>query len=233
LALNFKKIVKRLAIGVLLIFGVGLVLGAIFYEDVEAEITKKVEKYIAGLEYGDLEIETMELSIFRHFPNISVQLKQVNFYEKTDALRTTNETPILFAERIDLAFNSWKLVINNSLVLNTVSSDHGIVNIITYEDNKTNLERALTLPQHLDTTKTQSELLKIDYKPNRALAAFGPKSFNLKQEPLSVILKDIYVTDYVIKYTNPSENYASEIKLETFNGELQINDLGISCDINT
>ena len=233
MVLHFKKIIKRLAIGVLLICGVGILLGVIFYEDVEDEITKKVEKYIAGLDYGDLEIETMELSIFRHFPNISVQLKQVNFYEKKDALRSADATPILFAEHLDLAFNSWKLITNNSLVLNTVSSDNGIVNIITYEDNKTNLERALTLPEELDTTKTQSKLLKIDYIPNKTLATFGPNSLNLRQEPLSVILKEIYVTNYVIKYTNPSENYASEINVETFNGELQINDLGISCDLNT
>ena len=233
MALHFKKTVKRLAIGILLVFGISLVLGAIFYKDVEDEITKKVETYIAQLEYGDLEIETMELSIFRHFPNISVQLKQVNFFEKAATLRTTGAKPILSAERINLAFNSWKLITDNSLVLNTVSSDHGIVNIITYEDNKTNLERALTLPQLLDTTKTQSSLLKVDYKPNKILASFGPNNRFLEQGSLSVILKDLYLEDYIIKYSNPSENYDSEIILKTFDGEIQINDLGISCDINS
>ena len=77
-----KTLLKRFAQGLILLTIIVLVIRLFFYNDFKSWVSTEVKAYLTALDYGDLQIENLELSVFRHFPNISVQLNKVKYYEK-------------------------------------------------------------------------------------------------------------------------------------------------------
>ena len=231
---RLKKILKRLAIGILLLGLLGGIIGFVFYDDVEDWITTEVQNYLVEIEYGDLEIGEMDLSLLRHFPNMTVEINQIRFYEKKDSLRTPNEPPILSSEQLNLTIDSWELIRRKNLIVTLLSIENGNLDVLTYEDNKTNLERAFT------QKKKQTEKLKPEDTTGQKKSKPKPIKLNKdikkpddSQPLLSVQLEEIWLKNISLKYNNPSEHYSSQIELEEFRGKLILNNRGISCDLKT
>jgi AsmA protein len=229
-----KKILKRLSVGILILGLLGVLLGVIFYGDIKQWIVGEVKDYLTEMEYGDLEIGEMDLSVFQHFPNMTVKINQIRFYEKKDSLRSPDEPPILSSEQLNLTLNSWELIRRKNLIVTLLSIENGNLDVLTYEDNKTNLERAFNPP------KKQSEQLKPkDTTGQKKSKPIPPKSDKDVKKPedgqplLSVRLEEIRLKNISLKYNNPSENYSSQIELEEFRGKLILNNQGISCDLKT
>ena len=101
-----KKIVTRLSLGILLLGLLGVIFGFVFYDDVEEWISTEVQNYLVKMEYGDLEIGEMDLSLFENFPNITLKINETHFYEKKEALRSSEDPPILSAEYLNITFDS-------------------------------------------------------------------------------------------------------------------------------
>ena len=110
-----KTLLRRLTQGLILLTILLLVLRLFFYDDVKSWVTTKVQIYLTELDYGDLHIGDLELSVFRHFPNISVQLNKVRFYEHS--IRPDGTQPILYTEQLNLVFNSWEFIRRKTLLL--------------------------------------------------------------------------------------------------------------------
>ncbi len=210
-----KTLSKRFGQGLILLTIILLVIRLFFYGDIKNWVSTEVEAYITELDAGDLQIDNLELSVFSHFPNISVQLNKVQFYEEKDSIRPDDAQPILYAEQLNLAFSSWKLIIHRSLVVTSLVSENGVLNLLTYEDDTTNLERAFNT-----TVK------------NNGLDVNSDKS-NSEEELISIALNSVYFNNFILTYTNPCENYTSQVKLESLSGKLLLNEAGLSCDLNS
>ena len=96
---------------------------------------------------GELEIDGIELAIFKHLPNITVSLENVRYYEKKDSLRKVGELPIVYARDLYLAFEPLPFIASGILKVSNVSLEGGELNIIEYGDGKLNLELALLNPR--------------------------------------------------------------------------------------
>ncbi|MGI9546195.1 MAG: hypothetical protein ACR2MM_03080 [Flavobacteriaceae bacterium] len=231
---RIKKIIKRIALGILIFFVLGIILGLIFYRDVEDWMEAEIQQYLAELEYGDIEIKEIELALFQHLPNITVRLKHINFYEQKDSLRTKEQLPILYAENLHLAFEPWELIKNQNLKVTTISVVNGVVDLLTYEDNKTNLERALSKPQKRSMPAVKSDtLVKTKPKQKTEKASEKQKKPPVVKEQLTIDLQEIHLENIMLKYNNPSEKYASQIDLNFLDGEVVLNAQGISLDLIT
>ncbi len=229
-----KKILKRLSIGILLLGLLGVILGFVFYDDVEDWISTEVQNYLVKMEYGDLEIGEMDLSLFQNFPNITLKINETRFYEKKDALRSSEDPPILSAEYLNLTFDSWEYIRNKNLIVTTLSFENGDLDIITYEDNKTNLERAFNPPKRRsEQPKPKDTTQGKQPKPKPNTSNKDLKKPDASQPLLSVQLKNIQLKNITLKYNNPSENYAAQIELNEFQGKLILNNQGLSCDMET
>jgi hypothetical protein len=233
------KIVKRLFIGILLLGFLGVILGFVFYDDIEDRISTEVQDYLVNMEYGDLEIGEMDLDLLKHFPNMTVKINKARFYEKIDSLRSKDEPPILYAEFFNLTLDSWELIRRNNLIVTILSIENGGLDLITYEDNKTNLERAFNPPKHQSEQPQPKDSTGHEQprtKPKKAKEVKKkPEDLNKPEagQPITVKLEEIRLKNITLKYDNPSEHYASQIELADFQGKLVLNDQGISCKLGT
>jgi len=212
-------------------------LGILFYEDGKNWILEEIDQYITEVQSGDLEIEEIELALFEHLPNITVQLKNVEYYEQKDSIRATDQSPILYAEKIYLAFEPRELIKNRNLIVNNISIKNGVADVLTYEDNKTNLEKALTNPNEMVKAPKLDTLVIKEKKQNtsgisKSTVADKKKSIAQKKK-LAVQLKELHFENITLKYNNPSEQYSSQVELASLDGMILLNSKGISCDLET
>jgi len=229
-----KTFLNRFAKGLILLIIIGLVIRLFFYDDVKRWVSTKVQDYITELDYGDLQMDNLDLSVFQHFPNISVQLNKVRFYEEKDSVRPDHIQPILYTEQLNLTFSSWELIRHKNLIVTTLESENGELNLLTYEDNTTNLERAFntTATQNKGAQVSKKDSLEYDgNKSNRPVV--NPDTSNAKKELLSIALEAVYFNNFILSYTNPCENFTSQVKLESLSGKLLLNETGLSCDLKS
>jgi len=234
---SIKKVLKRLLLLLGILVALLVTLGLIYHKDAKDWLLNEIQLYVSQIQSGDLEIEVIELALFEHLPNITVQLKNVEYYEQKDSIRATDQSPILYAEKIYLAFEPWEFIKNRNLRINTISVKNGVADVLTYEDNKTNLEKALTNQNEmvkapkLDTLVIK-EKKQITSGISKPTAADKKKSIAQKKK-LAVQLKELHLENITLKYHNPSEQYSSQIELTSLDGMILLNSKGISCDLET
>ncbi len=227
------KIVKRIFIALSILIVLGIFLGFLFYEDGKNWILEEIDQYISEVQSGDLEIEEVELALFEHLPNITVQLNNIEYYEQKDSLRAKDQSPILYAEKIYLAFEPWELIKNKNLRVNTISIENGVADLLTYEDNKTNLAKALTNPHQMVKAAKLDTLVIKEKKPNTSGTPTDKKKSITKKKQLALQLEELHLENITLKYNNPSEQYSSQIELASLDGNILLNTKGISCDLET
>jgi hypothetical protein len=233
------KNVKRIALALGMLVILFIFLGFLFHEDVEDWILNEIDQYISEAQAGALEIEEIELALFHNLPNVSIQLKNVNYYEHKDTLRTAGESPILSAENLNLSFEPWQLIKNQYLIVNSLSIAKGSINVIEYEDKKLNLEKALKKPVPRPEKVTVKDSV-IKEKSKKAIATVkAPKKANktTKTEAtpnsLEIDLKEIKLREMVFFYHNPSEEESIRVDLASLDGNFLLNPKGISCNLSS
>lgn len=231
---SIKKILKQFILGVFAIILLGIVVGAIFYDDVKKLVISGAQDYLTEMKYGDLQIGDMDISLFQNFPNVAVELNEVCFYEQKNSVRAIGQEPILNAETIYLSFNSWELFRHKNLILTTLIVENGVLDLVTYEDNKTNLERAFTMPL-LESVQFKELDSLVSHKNKPKLIESDVKKKDSISEVLlfSIALEKIQIENMTLKYNNPSEQYASQIELTTLEGDVLLHTEGVSCDVET
>ena len=230
---SFKILFKRLLLVLGILFLLGMALGLIYNKDVKEWILDEIQLYVSEIQSGDLEIEEVELALFKHLPNITVSLSNIEYYEQKDSLRAKDQSPILFAEKIYLAFEPWELIKNTNLRVNNITIENGLVDLLTYEDNKTNLEKALTKPnQSLKTDKLDTLVIK-EKKSNTGRTSPGKKKSIAQKKQLALKLEEMHFENITLNYNNPSEQYSSQVELTSLDGMILLNSKGISCDLET
>ena len=131
-----------------------------------------------------------------------------------------------------MVFNSWEFIRRKNLVVTKLVLEDGVLNLLTYEDNTTNLEKAFAIATNKNKSTPVLKKKSLEYDTNKSNkpAANLNKS---KKELLSIALEEVYFNNFIINYTNPSENYTSQVKLESLSGKLFLNETGLFCDLNT
>jgi len=123
--MNKLKIVKRSLIGIAVamvtFIAIALTISAIYKDELIGFFIEETNKYIAT----PIEVEKIDISIFNHFPNISVNLRNVTVKESSN-----NHKAILGkAKKISASFNLLNILRKNYVVEGIYLSD-GEVNLI-------------------------------------------------------------------------------------------------------
>ena len=143
---SIKTLFKRFIISIIVLLLLVIVLVVIFYENGKERILDDVQQYVSEIQSGDLDIEEIELALFHNLPNITIRLKNINYYERKDSLREDGEKPILTAEDLNLAFELWPLIRNGNLIVSSVSIERGHLQLFEYQDKTFNFQKALAKP---------------------------------------------------------------------------------------
>jgi len=125
---------------------------------------KKAVAYLNEQQPGEVRMGKMYLIPFVNFPDVTLQLHSVEFFEKEVNDVTTGQETILSLEEIGVTLDLLQLIRGGIMVSEAHLKD-GFVNLIIYEDSISNLEHALGIrfsDQHEEETTESGHPVAID-----------------------------------------------------------------------
>jgi hypothetical protein len=103
---------------------------------------EKAVSYLNEQQPGDVEMGKMKLIPFVNFPNITLQLESVNYYEQEILSDSSDRAPIISLGKIHVTLDVVDLIRGNVMV-SEAKLEEGKVRLEIYEDSVSNLEYAL------------------------------------------------------------------------------------------
>lgn len=91
---------------------------------------------------GEVQMEKMNLIPFINFPDITLQLESVNYYEQSEFSNSRAQTPIVSMKSIHVTLDVVDLI-RGDIMISEASLEQGKVRLEIYEDSVSNLEYAL------------------------------------------------------------------------------------------
>ena len=125
---------------------------------------KKAVAYLNERQPGEVLMGKMYLIPFVNFPDVTLQLHSVKFFEKEGNGMTADQEPILSLDEIGVTLDLVELIRGGIMVSEARLKD-GFVNLIIYKDSVSNLEHALGTrfsDQHEEDTTKSGHPVAID-----------------------------------------------------------------------
>src|SRR5258706_11207167 len=108
-------------------------------------LLSEIQSYVNESQSGQLEINSIDLKLFRNFPNVTLVLDGVNYYEHCDSLRAPDEKPILHADQLFIAVELLPLI-KETLNVSVIGISNAQLNISEYKNGLLNIDMALAKP---------------------------------------------------------------------------------------
>ena len=161
------------------------------------EITKVLLLSINAKQSGEFEVKNVYFTPFKQFPNISVTLEDLTYYEQKSANRNPEELPIARINNFYLGLDFISLLKGN-LNVNKLLIDEGELTLITYPDSSINLLNAMrSLKAGLSKKETNlKDSLNVQPKTNKEF-----KSKEKGSHP-EFILKNLVINNLKLKSQN-------------------------------
>lgn len=105
-------------------------------------IMERAVSYLNKEQPGEVQMSQMNLIPFMKFPNVSLQLRNVSFYEKAVHPDSLLQEPILSLNEIFVTLDIVDLI-RGDILVSEASMENGFIRMEIYEDSTTNLEYAL------------------------------------------------------------------------------------------
>lgn len=136
---------KYLFFGGLCVFLFTLLTVWIVFEKRNVWLLNELQSHVNRSQSGQLKIESIHLKLFRYFPDVTIQLNGITYYEHPDTLRKPEEKPILQAKRLFVAVDLLSLL-RDELNISRIRLSDADVTIMEYQGGDLNLDRALAKP---------------------------------------------------------------------------------------
>jgi len=143
---RLRRILKYFALGSLVVFILFGAVSWIVFAKKNEWLRGQIQSYLQTSQSGQMEISSIDLKLLGNFPDITLALGGVQYYEHPDSLRATGERPILRAEHLYVAVELLPLI-QDELSVTEVSVSDAQFNIIEYENGQLNINRALAVPR--------------------------------------------------------------------------------------
>ena len=192
----------------------------VFQKDIEASLTKKVEAYLSTMPYGSIEVESLELSVFKHFPNIGLSAKELQFYEGTDSINPQSTNPLIRCEYFDLAFNSWALFIKDQLIVDEINVQNGYLNIFVDANGETNFDRIFNSPKTLSRLNPHAR--NTISSRNLSTASFFSGFKESSSSDFSYSINEVEIENLKVIYNNNHSEVAADIMINSLKGDIDI-----------
>ena len=149
---RFLRIVGWIAFGIVSLI---LILTLVFYLGRDYFVRRAVS-YLNEQQPGKVQMGQMNLIPFLHFPNVSLHLEDVRFYENEVQAGNPDSDPILSLKEIAVTLDLVQLV-KGGVMLSEAKLKDGFVHMEIYEDSVSNLEHALGFRFGDETEKDTSQ----------------------------------------------------------------------------
>ncbi|MBX2895464.1 MAG: hypothetical protein KF763_08475 [Cyclobacteriaceae bacterium] len=147
------KILKKTLIGLAIVFAVLLaaafILPVVFKDDIKAAIDKEIEKNVNADVVFD--VNNFSLSLFRNFPNVTVQIKQLGVFNRAPF----EGTPLFVIERLEAEVNLKDVLFGDQLRLKGITMVEPQITIKVLADGRANYD--ITYPATEASPVTEAE----------------------------------------------------------------------------
>ncbi len=127
-------------------------------------ILNRAVTYLNEQQQGEVQMGQMNLIPFVNFPNVSLQLRNVTYYEKKVHPDSLLQEPILTLSEVFVTLDAVDLI-RGDLQVSSAKTENGFVRMVIYEDSVTNIEKALGIRFGENTERDSTEelpALKVD-----------------------------------------------------------------------
>jgi len=180
-----------------------------FYKD---DIGRELLLRVSKIQKGELIFKDISVNPFVHFPNVSLAINDIDYYEYSAEHRAEDSIPIIKLEKLFVAFNVVELIKGN-VTLSKILLENGKVTLVTYADSSLNLLNTFDIKP--DTSQNRHDTLQEEVS-----------DFELNLE--KIVLKNVGVF-----YNNmPDKNY-SALNIQTLDASLNYWPDTIKCHLNS
>lgn len=220
---TLKRILKFFGIAFAILFLTISIVSWIIVKKKNDWLLSQIQSYMDESQSGHLQIEALNFKLFKNFPDVTLELAGVTYYEHPDSLRSVEEKPILQAEYLFIAIELVPLM-NDELKISDVSVSTAQLNITEDAEGLLNLNRALAKPRKAKMVpsikkvvpKTQSSSKPSQQKKIKPVPQKAPAiQINLN----SISLSNLSVTWSPYKYSRPTRIQVQKAEAEFFSNE--------------
>jgi uncharacterized protein involved in outer membrane biogenesis len=152
------KIVKRILIvfGVvlLLLVAAGIIIPIVFKDDIKAALDKKIAEAVNADVVFD--VDNFSLSIFKNFPNVTVQIKELGVFNRAPF----EQVPLFVMEELDVEVNLKDILFGDQLRVKGISLVEPQIMIKVLKDGRANYD--ITYPS-TDTVQETPDTSKFSF----------------------------------------------------------------------
>jgi len=180
------KIVKKVLIGmgalVVILVAAAILIPIIFKDDIKAAIDKEIAKSInADVIF---EADNFDLTVFRNFPNITIEIKQLGVFNHAPF----EGTALFVADEIDIEINLKDVLFGDQLRLKGISLIQPQIDVRVLKDGTANYD--ITYPS-TDTVTVEAEPTKFSFGIDHWEIVNGSLSYDDQSLPFSTQLKGL------------------------------------------
>ena len=144
------------------------ILGLYIYFNQE-NLKSELIQYVNTQQKGELSANGISLSPFKHFPSISIELRDVAYFDSDSLSAEINSVPICRFERFYIAFDLFQLVQGN-IRISEATVENGNINLRIYPDSSFNLLNAVSPSEEISpdsSVQNPDDSVKIDFSLKR------------------------------------------------------------------
>ncbi|HZX75337.1 MAG TPA: hypothetical protein VFE57_13000, partial [Cyclobacteriaceae bacterium] len=238
---RFWRFLKFIGIAVAIVLSLFGTVTWVVFQNKNGWLLDEIQSYLSASQSGQLKVSSIDLKLFRNFPNVTIALGGVDYYEHRDSLRAPEERPILHVEQAFIAFEFLPLL-HEEIKISEINLSKGQLNIREYRNGLLNINHALADPAKIKPkTKSQEGDKKAEReaqppkeKQNKPDSLSGPVAVKPKaQTNVYVDLRSIYLKDVLItwnQYNNPSP---AVILMKELEARLKQDENGVSTKLTS
>jgi hypothetical protein len=226
-----KQILKYFGITVAVILFLFGIVSWVVVENKNDWLLAQIQSAMNEYQSGQLEIAATNLKLFRSFPDVTIELDRIDYYEHHDTLRTPNEKPILHADQLFVVIELLPLI-NDELKISEISLSNAQLNVIEYQNGELNINRALLFPAKPKVVKKKvapKTTPSTSPLPKKKTTPIPPPQNKTKTNaPIQIDLQSVALRNFRITWSpyNSSDTSAiliKELELEMELGETVVN----------
>jgi hypothetical protein len=200
----------------------------IFKDDISRFVLTKV----AELQNGEITFQNVSFSPFVQFPNVSVRLDSLYYYEHPRDSTNLDELPIAAIEEIYIAVDVVDLI-GGKINVPKITIDGGKFNIVTYPDSSVNLFNALgrEKPGNLNVTEDITSLTS-DEK-DKSKKAETENLTSVKDTEFDLSINELTLQNLTLGFNNLLLNRSSSYIVNDLNASFTYREKRILSALNT
>ncbi|UCH66436.1 MAG: hypothetical protein JSW63_04725, partial [Ignavibacterium sp.] len=196
------------------------------------DITKFIIAKVGELQNGEITFSDVSFSPLAHFPNVSLKLDSLYYYEHPRDSTNLDAIPIASIEEIYVAIDIIDLI-SGKFNVPEVTIAGGKFNIVTYPDSSINLFNALgkEKPGNLNVTEDISSLLTEDEREPEPTIIDSVESD--KSSDLDLSVDEITLQTIILSFNNLALKRSSSYIINSLNASFIYQEKRIISDLNT